>query len=89
MPLSDDDSFHSFSTSAYKLHYLHTATSYHFVLVTAPMAESLRFVLRQIHTGAFTEWVVRNPMVDMDSRNGRGIDNPAFRLAVEKFIASI
>lgn len=86
---SDDDSFQSFSTSIYKLHYLHTATSYHFVLLTSPMAESLRFLLRQIHTGPFTDWVIRNPLVDLDSNNGKGIDNEQFRKSVEKLVLSI
>lgn len=86
---SDDDSFQSFSTSTYKLHYLHTATSYHFVLLTSPMAESLRFLLRQIHTGPFTDWVIRNPLVDLDSNNGKGIDNEQFRKSVEKLVLSI
>lgn len=86
----EDDSFHSFSTSAYKLHYLYTATSYHFVLVTSPMSESLRFILRQIYTGPFSEHVVQNPMVGMNSAvSGKGIDNDAFRLAVEKLLAAI
>lgn len=86
----DEDSFHSFSTSAYKLHYLHTPTSNHFVLVTSPMTESLRFVLRQIYTGAFMEFVVRNPMIEMDSSvSGRGIDNDAFRAAVEAIVVGL
>ncbi|KAL8280751.1 hypothetical protein RQP46_006755 [Phenoliferia psychrophenolica] len=86
----EDDSFHSFSTSAYKLHYLYTATAYHFVLVTSPMPESLRYLLRQIYTGPFADHVVRNPMVQMDSASsGKGIDNDAFRVAVEKSLAAV
>lgn len=85
----DEDSFHSYSTSSYKLHYLHTPTSYHFVLITSPTQESLRFILRQLYTGPFTEWVVKNPMVDLDPSCGTGIDNVAFRAAVDKFVAGI
>lgn len=52
------------------------------------MSESLRFLLRQIYTGPYTEFVTRNPMVGMDSReSGKGIDNDGFRLAVEKLLA--
>lgn len=54
------------------------------------MAESLQFVLRQIYSGAFTEFVVRNPMIELDSHvSGRGIDNDAFRMAVEKLLLSL
>jgi len=85
-----DDSFHSFSTSAYKLHYMCTPTATHFVLVTSPMSESLRFVLRQIYTGAYTDFVVRNPLIDVDSKqSGKGIDNDAFRAAVEKTLKAL
>lgn len=85
----DGDSFHSYSTSAYKLHYLHTSTSTHFVLLTSPMPESLRFVLKQIHTGAYTDFVIRNPMIELDSAiSGKGIDNDGFRTAVEKILTS-
>ncbi|GAA5963662.1 hypothetical protein JCM21900_001969 [Sporobolomyces salmonicolor] len=86
----EDESFHSFSTSAYKLHYLRTPTSYHFVLVTSPTSTSLRPLLRQVYTGPFTEFVVRNPLAELDTASGRsGIDNAAFRQAVEKLIAPV
>ncbi|BGP17031.1 hypothetical protein JCM10213_000333 [Rhodosporidiobolus nylandii] len=82
-----DESFHSFSTSSYKLHYLHTPTSFHFVLVTSPMPGSLRPLLRQIYTGPFAEYVVRNPLASLDTqKGGKGVDNAAFRAAVEKLL---
>ncbi|GAA5939195.1 hypothetical protein JCM1841_003173 [Sporobolomyces salmonicolor] len=86
----EDESFHSFSTSAYKLHYLRTSTSFHFVLVTSPTSTSLRPLLRQVYTGPFTEFIVRNPLAELDTASGRrGIDNAAFRQAVEKLIATV
>lgn len=63
-------------------------TGYKFVLLSDPSADSLRFVLRQIHTGPFVDYVVRNPLVEMDSRE-RGIDNDQFRAAVDKHIRSL
>ena len=87
---SADDSFHSFSTSAYKLHYLRTPTSTHFVLVTSPTPASCRHILRQVYTGPFTEHVVRNPMIELDSAiSGQGIDNDAFRSAVTKMLGGM
>ncbi|BGP25394.1 TRAPP complex subunit Bet5 [Rhodotorula toruloides] len=82
-----EESFHSLSTSSYKLHYLRTPTAYHFVLLSSPQPASLRPLLRQIYTGAFNEWVVRNPLAPVDTaRDGKGIDNAAFRRTVEKLL---
>ncbi|GAA6009192.1 hypothetical protein JCM10207_004301 [Rhodosporidiobolus poonsookiae] len=84
-----DESFHSFSTSNYKLHYLHTPTSYHFILITSPMPASHRPLLRQLYTGPFAEHVVRNPLASLDTqKGGKGIDNPNFRAAVEKLLVA-
>jgi hypothetical protein len=49
-------------------------TGYRFVLLSDPNTDSLRFVLRQLYTGPFVDYVVRNPMLKMDSRT-EGIDN--------------
>jgi hypothetical protein len=69
-----DESFTSYRTPAYKLHLFETPTSYRFVLLSDASTDSLRFVLRQLYTGPFVEYVVRNPLIDMDSRT-EGIDN--------------
>lgn len=69
-----DEAFTSYKTRDYRLHLYETLTGYKFVLLSDPGADSLRFVLRQLHTGPFVEYVVRNPLVDIDSRE-RGIDN--------------
>ncbi|GAA5968440.1 hypothetical protein JCM8115_006389 [Rhodotorula mucilaginosa] len=84
-----DESFQALTTSAYKLHYLATPSSYHFVLLTSPQAGSCRPLLRQIYTGPFNEYIVRNPLASLDSqKSGKGIDNPSFRRAVEKLLAA-
>lgn len=43
--------------------------------------------MRQIYMGPFLDWVVRNPLVELDSNLGAGIDNEAFRAAIEKIVA--
>ncbi|KPV77756.1 uncharacterized protein RHOBADRAFT_11749, partial [Rhodotorula graminis WP1] len=86
----DDESFHSVSTSAYKLHYLRTPTAFHFVLVTSPSHPSLRPLLHQIYAGPFNEFVVRNPLASLDTQTGaRGVDNRQFRRAVDKMLAAV
>ncbi|GAA5868672.1 hypothetical protein JCM3774_003621 [Rhodotorula dairenensis] len=84
-----DESFQAMTTSAYKLHYLATPSSFHFVLLTSPHAQSCRPLLRQIYTGPFNEYIVRNPLASLDTqKSGKGIDNQAFRRAVEKLLAA-
>ncbi|KAI0314089.1 snare-like protein [Amylostereum chailletii] len=83
-----DEQFVSYRTSAYKLHLYETLSGYKFVLLSDPGADSLRFVLRSIHTGPFIEYVVRNPLVPMDSRE-RGIDNEYFRASVDRMIRGL
>ncbi|OCF30484.1 hypothetical protein I316_07866 [Kwoniella heveanensis BCC8398] len=69
-----EEAFTSYSTGTYKLHLFETLTNYKFVLLSDPSSDSLRFVLRQLYVGPFLEYVVRNPLVDVDSRD-RGVDN--------------
>lgn len=69
-----DEAFTSYKTPQYRLHLYETLTGYKFVLLSDPFADSLRFVLRQLYTGPFIEFVVRNPLIEMDSRT-QGIDN--------------
>lgn len=83
-----DEQFVNYRTSAYKLHLFETLSGYKFVMLSDPKTDSLRFVLRQIYLGPFLEYVVRNPLLKMDSRQ-QGIDNEYFRSSVDKLIRSL
>ncbi|THH20433.1 hypothetical protein EW146_g938 [Bondarzewia mesenterica] len=83
-----DEQFVNYRTSAYKLHLYETTSGYKFVMLSDPNTESLRLVLRSIHTGPFLEYVVRNPLVPMDSRE-RGIDNEYFRASVDRLVRGL
>lgn len=78
LPCSDDEPFTSYTTPQYKLHLFETPTGYKFVLLSDPTSDSLRFILRQLYMGPFLEYVVRNPLVNLDSRE-EGIDNDQVR----------
>ncbi|KAI0919481.1 hypothetical protein AcV5_001534 [Taiwanofungus camphoratus] len=65
-----DEQFVSYQTSTYKLHLYETLSGYKFIILSDPKVDSLRFVLRQIYAGPFLEYVVRNPLATMDSREG-------------------
>lgn len=57
-------------------------------MLTDPGAENLRFILRQIYVGPFIEYVVRNPLIDMDSKEN-GIDNEYFRASLERMVRGL
>ncbi|KAF8210333.1 TRAPP complex subunit bet5 [Mycena galopus ATCC 62051] len=83
-----DEQFVNYRTSAYKLHVYETVSGYKFVMLSDPAAESLRFTLRQIYVGPFLEYVVRNPLVQMDSRE-HGIDNEYFRASIDRLVRGL
>ncbi|KAH8080257.1 TRAPP complex subunit bet5 [Cristinia sonorae] len=83
-----DEQFVNYRTSSYKLHLFETLSGYKFVMLSDPNTDSLRFVLRQIYAGPFLEYVVRNPLVSMDSKE-RGIDNEYFRTSTDRMIRGL
>lgn len=83
-----DEQFTNYRTSTYKMHLYETLSGYKFVMLSDPTADSLRFVLRQIYSGPFLEYVVRNPLVSMDSKE-RGIDNEYFRTSVDRMVRGL
>ncbi|RDB24950.1 Transport protein particle subunit bet5 [Hypsizygus marmoreus] len=83
-----DEQFVNYRTSAYKLHLYETPSGYKFVMLSDPNTDSLRFVLRQIYIGPFLEYVVRNPLVSMDSRE-HGIDNEYFRASIDRLVRGL
>ncbi|KAF8893797.1 Sybindin-like protein [Infundibulicybe gibba] len=83
-----DEQFVNYRTSAYKLHVYETPSGYKFVMISDPTVDSLRLVLRQIYMGPFLEYVVRNPLVTMDSRE-HGIDNEYFRTSTDRLIRGL
>ncbi|KAL5485427.1 BET5 [Sanghuangporus weigelae] len=82
-----DENFTAYRTSTYKLHLYETPSQYKFVLLTDPKIDgpAVRFALRQVYAGPFLEYVVRNPLVQMDSQE-RGIDNEYFRASVDRLM---
>lgn len=78
----------NYRTSTYKLHLYETVSGYKFIMLSDPNADSLRFVLKQIYSGPFLEYVVRNPLVQMDSKE-YGIDNEYFRTSTDRMIRGL
>ncbi|KAG9006777.1 TRAPP subunit bet5 [Tulasnella sp. JGI-2019a] len=85
-----DETFVNYRTSSYKMHLYETISGYKFVMLTDPfsMSDAVRGALRQIYTGPFVEFVVRNPLVAMDSLES-GIDNDHFRTATDRLVKGL
>ncbi|TFK25696.1 snare-like protein [Coprinopsis marcescibilis] len=83
-----DEQFTSYRTSSYKLHLFETPSGYKFVMLTDQKSEMMRSVLKQIYLVGFLEFVVRNPLIKMDSRE-QGIDNDNFRSAVDRYVRGL
>ncbi|ESK97113.1 trapp complex subunit [Moniliophthora roreri MCA 2997] len=83
-----EEQFVNYRTSAYKLHLFETLSGYKFIMFSDPSTDSLRFVLRQLYVGPFLEYVVRNPLVSMDSKT-HGVDNEYFRTSVDRLVRGL
>jgi len=83
-----DEQFTSYRTSTYRLHLFETPSGYKFVMLTDPKSDTMRHVLKQIYLVGFLEYVVRNPLIKMDSRE-MGIDNDNFRSAIDRYVRGL
>lgn len=83
-----DEQFVSYRTSSYKLHLYETPSNYKFVMLSDPNVDSLLFVLRHIYSGPFLEYVVKNPLVPLDSRQ-YGLDNEYLRASIDRLIKGL
>ncbi|KAF5092686.1 hypothetical protein D0Z00_004460 [Geotrichum galactomycetum] len=58
--LTDEDSFVSYKTSKYRLHYYETPSNLRFVLLTDPGLDNQLVVLKQIYVSYYLEYIVMN-----------------------------
>ncbi|ATY61308.1 TRAPP complex subunit (Bet5) [Cordyceps militaris] len=85
----DDDSFISFRTGQYKMHYYETPANLRFVLLTDTAAPSMRNVLHQIYINLWVEYVVKNPLSPVEHKGGDGVENELFELGLDQFIRGL
>jgi len=78
-----NDSFNSYSTSTYKLHYFETATGLKFVVTTDPKTPSLQQYLSKLYSDVYVEYVIKNPFCKL----GEYINCTLFVSALEASIA--
>ncbi|KIW83285.1 hypothetical protein Z517_02530 [Fonsecaea pedrosoi CBS 271.37] len=82
----EDDSFLSYRTSQYRLHYYETPTNTKFVMLTDTKSGSMRLALQQIYVNCYVEYVVKNPLSPVEHPGGIGVNNELFEASLEQFV---
>lgn len=80
--LTGSDSFLSYSTSQYKVHYFETPSNLKLVLFTDPDTQLLSAALQELYATLYIEYVIKNPITD-------GVDNEMFSMSLDAFIRSL
>lgn len=86
--LTSKNSFLSYRTSQYKLHYYETPTNTKFVMLTDVKSGSMRLALQQIYVNCYVEFVVKNPLSPAEHPGGVGVNNELFEASLEQFVVS-
>ncbi|KAG9247098.1 Sybindin-like protein [Calycina marina] len=81
-----DDTFVSYRTGQYKLHYYETPSGIKFVMLTDTQTANMRSVLHQIYVNLYVEFVVKNPLSPVEHPGGEGVANELFELALDQFV---
>lgn len=84
-----DDTFLSYRTGEYKLHYYETPTRMKFVMLTDTKVINLRQYLHQIWANLYVEYVVKNPLAPTEHPGGIGVANELFERGLERFIETV
>lgn len=84
-----DDTFLSYRTGEYKLHYYETPTRMKFVMLTDIRVINLRQYLHQIWANLYVEYVVKNPLAPTEHPAGIGVANELFERGLEAFISAV
>ncbi|KAF2114975.1 Longin-like domain-containing protein [Lophiotrema nucula] len=85
----EDDTFLSYRTGEYKLHYYETPTRMKFVMLTDTKQNNLRPYLHQIWANLYVEYVVKNPLAPVEHPGGIGVANELFERGLETFIKAV
>ncbi|KAF2181836.1 snare-like protein [Zopfia rhizophila CBS 207.26] len=85
----EDDTFLSYRTGEYKLHYYETPTRMKFVMLTDTKQNNLRPYLHQIWANLYVEFVVKNPLAPVEHPGGVGVANEMFERGLETFIVAV
>ncbi|XP_067411110.1 trafficking protein particle complex subunit 1 [Emydura macquarii macquarii] len=84
-PLDMKDGFLAFQTSKYKLHYYETPTGLKIVMNTDLGVGNVRDVLHQIYSNIYVEFVVKNPLCNLNEP----IQSELFRAKLDSFVRGL
>lgn len=84
--VESSQSFLSYRTSQYKLHYYETPTNIKFVMLTDTKSGSMRTALHQIYVSIYVEYVVKNALSPVEHPGGLGVNNDLFEITLEQFV---
>ncbi len=82
---SSKESFVSYSTNKYKLHYFETPTGLKFVMNTDTGTENMQAALWHIYSRIYVEYVVRNPLY----RIGEWINCELFDTQLDSYVQTL
>jgi hypothetical protein len=85
----EDDTFLSYRTGEYKLHYYETPTRMKFVMLTDTQQNNLRPYLHQIWANLYVEFVVKNPLAPVEHTGGVGVANTMFEKGLDTFLMAV
>jgi len=85
----EDDTFLSYRTGEYKLHYYETPTRMKFVMLTDTKQNNMRPYLHQIWANLYVEFVVKNPLAPTEHPGGIGVANEMFERGLQTFIEAV
>ncbi|KAJ2463876.1 TRAPP complex subunit bet5, partial [Coemansia sp. RSA 2322] len=71
--------FMSFATNTYRLHYFEAPTGVKFIITTDVSTTSMQPVLEMIYRNIYVEYVVKNPLFNIDPHVSTPIENDYFR----------
>ena len=79
------DTFYSYTTNTYKLHYFESGAGIRFVLTTDPNVGNMQRELSKIYCEYYVEYVIKNPLYQLQEE----IKCSLFQNAVESFISGL
>ncbi|KAL5121635.1 Trafficking protein particle complex subunit BET5 [Pleosporales sp. CAS-2024a] len=85
----EDDTFLSYRTGEYKLHYYETPTRMKFIMLTDTKVNNLRPYLHQIWANLYVEYVVKNPLAPTEHPAGIGVACELFERGLDAFVTSV
>ncbi|XP_031567839.1 trafficking protein particle complex subunit 1-like [Actinia tenebrosa] len=84
-PFDSKDSFLSYTTSKYKLHFYETPTGLKLIMNTDVNTHNARETLYEIYSKIYVEYVVKNPLCKLDEP----IESELFKTKLDGFIKGL